>query len=145
MKSVLSIFLLVFSFSSFTAATAKTTTILNFECNARDNLGVHKFDAKGVLSIDDETHAVEGIITLQTEKSDAPGSILVFEELKVSGKHKHFNAGELTANSFDQFELETSDRYIKSLNLLMDFKVEIASQVYSVDNFLYRSNCTTVK
>jgi hypothetical protein len=118
-------------------------SIIKFECKAPEVEGIHKFEAKGILSVD-EYNKVDGILSIQVQKAQAEGSIQLYEEIPVTGTFQHFKAGEFANNSFDQFTLFTREAYIKNLNLLVDLKVEIASQVLSIDNFLYRSNCYTV-
>jgi len=134
MKTFLALLILVLPLSSF-------ANVITFQCKSAEVEGVHKFDALGVVSID-EYNKVEGVISIQTQKAQAEGSLQIFEELKIQGTHQHFESGTVFANSFDQLTLFTNDtHYIKSLNLLLDFKVNIASQIFSVDNFLFRSNC----
>lgn len=119
-------------------------SIITFECKSSERTGVHKFDAKGIVSIDDY-QKVEGVISIQTQKAQAPDSVQVFEEIKISGTRQRFEAGEITTNPFDQLTLFTKQNYIKHLNLLVDFKAESASQIHSVDNFVFRSNCYAVE
>jgi hypothetical protein len=133
MKSLLALILIALPLGSF-------ASIVTFNCKSTEVLGVNKFDAKGIIVIDEE-NIVEGVMSLQVQKAQADGSIQIFEEIKVEGTRQHFEAGKITINAFDQLTLKSSDTYIKTLNLLLDFKVEIASQIFSVDNFLYRSNC----
>lgn len=118
-------------------------SIVTFECKSTETTGVHKFDAKGILAID-EYNKAEGVISIQTQKAQAEGSVQIFEEIKISGTRQRFVAGDITTEPFDQYTLFSKDNYIKNLNLLVDFKAEIASQIFSIDNFLYRSNCYTV-
>lgn len=139
MKTFLAIALL-----SLHLAPQANASIVAFECKSSEITGVHKFDAKGIVSID-EYNKAEGIISIQTQKAQAEGSVQIFEEIKISGTRQHFEAGEITKAPFDQLTLFTKQSYIKNLNLLVDFKVEIASQIFSIDNFLYRSNCYSVE
>lgn len=118
-------------------------SIVTFECKSNETTGVHKFDAKGILAID-EYNKAEGVISIQTQKAQAEGSVQIFEEIKISGTRQRFVAGDVTSDPFDQYTLFSKDNYIKNLNLLVDFKADIASQIFSIDNFLYRSNCFTV-
>ena len=136
MKKLIAILVIVLPIGCF-------GSIITFQCKSTEVEGIHKFDAKGIVTVD-EYDKVEGVISLQVQKAQATGSIQVFEELKIEGTHRHYNAGEITANSFEQFNLFTKDSYIKSFNLLVDLKAELASQVFSIDNFLYRSNCFVV-
>ena len=118
-------------------------SVVSFQCKSVEIPSVHKFDANGVVTID-ENNKVEGIISLQVQKAQATESVQVFEEMKVEGTHLHFEAGKLTAEAFDQLNLVTKESYIKTLSLLLDIKVNIASVAFSVDNFIYRSNCSVV-
>lgn len=118
-------------------------SIVTFECKSTETAGVHKFDARGILAID-EYNKAEGVISIQTQKAQAEGSVQIFEEIKISGTRQRFVAGDVTTEPFDQYTLFSKNNYIKNLNLLVDFKAEIASQIFSIDNFLYRSNCYTV-
>src|SRR5438094_942798 len=135
MKKLFAILILALPLGSFASS-----SLVTFQCKSAEVDGVHKFDAKGVVSID-EYSKVDGYVSIQVQKAQAPDSVQVFEEIKVSGTRQHFNPGELVPNEFDQLTLFTNESYIKSMNLLLNFKVEIASQVFTVDNFLYRSNC----
>lgn len=120
-------------------------SVVAFQCKSTELPGVHKFDAKGLVTID-ENNNVEGLISLQTEKAQAPASVQVFEEIKVKGTRVHFEAGKISVNEFDQLILSTNETYIKSVNLLLDFKgLAEASKVLSIDNFMYRSNCSVVE
>lgn len=123
---------------------AINASIVTFECKSTEVSGIHKFDARGILAID-EYNKAEGVISIQTQKAQAEGSVQIFEEIKITGSRQHFPAGDITPNAFDQFTLFSKDNYIKNLNLLVDFKVEIASQIFSIDNFVYRSNCVAVE
>jgi hypothetical protein len=139
MKKLLAILILSLPLGSFAAS----STIVSFQCKSTEVEGIHKFDAKGVVSID-EYNKVDGYISVQVQKAQAPDSVQVFEEIKINGTRQHFNPGELVPTEFDQLTLFTNETYIKSLNLLLNFKVENASQVFTIDNFLYRSNCYLV-
>ena len=133
MKKLLAFILIVLPLGSF-------ASILTFNCKSKEVPGIHKFDATGIISVD-EYNKVEGVISLQVEKAQAPGSIQIFEEIKIEGSLVHFDAGKYTSNAFDQLTLTSKDSYIKTFNILLDFDVINASQVFSVDNFLFRSNC----
>lgn len=139
MKKLFAILIFALPLAGF----ASVSNIVSFQCKSAEVDGVHKFDAKGVVSID-EYNKVDGYISIQVQKAQAPDSVQVFEEIKVNGTRQHFNPGELVPNEFDQLTLFTNESYIKSMNLLLNFKVEIASQVFTIDNFLYRSNCYVV-
>ncbi|MFA6238515.1 MAG: hypothetical protein WC635_14370 [Bacteriovorax sp.] len=127
----------------FSLSFALSASIITFECKSPEVAGVHKFDARGIVSVD-EYNVVDGVVSLQVQKAQAEGSAQVFEEIKVNGTRQHFEAGQMSSNAFEQLTLTTKESYIKTLNLMIDFKVEISSQVSSVDNFLYRSNCYVV-
>lgn len=136
MKKLLAVLILSLPLGSF-------ASIITFQCKSAEVEGVHKFDAKGVVTVD-EYNKAEGVISIQVQKAQAPDSVQVFEEIKINGTRAHFEAGDMFPNAFDQLTLFTNESYVKSLNLLLDFKVEVASQVFTVDNFLYRSNCFIV-
>lgn len=114
--------------------------IINFKCTSQDIPGIHKFNANGVVTVDD-LEEVEGIVTVMAEKSDTTQSTQTFEDIKVKGIIRHFNQGELTNHTFDQLLLKTQSSYLKSLNLLLDFDEKVSSHILSVDNFFYRANC----
>ena len=114
--------------------------IFKINCVSSDIPGFHKFIASGVVIVDDY-NKVEGVFSIQTQKAEAEGSVQVFEEVRVRGSRQHFLAGEYTSGPYDQFSLVPTNNYIKYLNLLVDIKTESSSQVFSVDNFLFRSNC----
>ncbi len=119
-------------------------SVVAFQCKSSEAAGIHKFEARGLVTID-ENDSVEGVISIQTQKADTPASAQIFEEIKVNGNRVHFNAGTVASNSIDQLILNTNETYIKSMNLLLDLKVENASKVFSIDNFMYRSNCSVVE
>lgn len=133
MKKLLLALSLVLSTSAF----AET---ISFACSSVVLPDVHKFDAHGVVIVDDFRN-VEGIITVATEKADAAHSTQTFDDTHVTGYIRHFNAGEVTTNAFDQLVLKTDTTYLKRLNLLLGIDEKIASRVLSIDNFSYRSNC----
>lgn len=137
MKKLLAVLILSLPLGSF-------ASIITFQCKSSEIDGVHKFDAKGVVAVD-EYNKVEGVVSLQVQKAQAPDSVQVFEEMKVTGTLQHFEAGDLVPHEFDQLTLFTKQSYVKSLNLLLGFRVESASQLFSVDNFLFRSNCYPVE
>ncbi|AUN98296.1 hypothetical protein DOM21_09715 [Bacteriovorax stolpii] len=116
---------------------------ISFRCKSADIQGVHKFDASGVVTVDD-FNRVEGIANIVTEKAGATQSIQSFEEVRVEGYIRHFNGGEVSKEPFDQLVLKTNEPYLKNLNLLLDFEEKIASRISTIDNFSYRSNCKTV-
>ena len=113
---------------------------ISFVCHSVDVPGIHKFDAHGIVTIDDVNHA-EGLISISTEKAQSTQSVQTFEEVRVNGFLRHFAAGEVISEEFDQLVLTTSEPYIKSLNLLLGFPERLGSKVNSIDNFTYRSNC----
>ena len=133
MKNLLALVLVVLPVCSF-------AELISFHCKSTEVPGIHKFDAAGIVTVD-EYNKVEGVISLQIQKAQAPDSIQIFEEIKVEGSRLHFEDGRILSNSFEQLTLTSKDNYIKSLNLLLDAKVDIASHAFSIDNFLYRSNC----
>jgi hypothetical protein len=114
--------------------------IFRIYCKSSDIPGFHKFEASGVVMVDDY-NKVEGVFSIQTQKAESEGSVQVFEEVRVRGSRQHFLTGEFSNDPYDQFSLVPANNYIKYLNLLVDLKNESSSQVFSVDNFLYRSNC----
>lgn len=139
MKTFLSALLL----SSFVTLPA-LADIITFKCVSVEAAGVHKFDARGAVTVDDFNN-VEGFITVVTQKAQAEQSAQTFDQVKVIGRIRHFNAGEISTNEFEQLILKADNDYIKSLNLLLDFEPKIASRVLTVDNFSYRSNCKIVE
>lgn len=133
MKKLLLVLTLIISSTAF----AET---ISFQCTSVNNPGVHKFDAHGVVTIDDINN-VEGVATIVTEKAGAAHSTQTFDDTHVTGYIRHFKAGEVTTNAFDQLVLKTDATYLRRLNLLLDIDEKIASRVLSIDNFSYRSNC----
>ena len=113
---------------------------MSFQCTSMDLEIFHKFDAHGVVSIDDAQN-VEGVANVITQKAGAVESSQTFDDIHITGKIRHFKAGEFTRYAFDQLILETDSDYLKSLNLLLDVSEQVASHALSVDNFNYRSNC----
>ncbi len=137
MKTILAITLLIISNFSF----AET---VNFQCKAMTIPGVNVFSAKGMVSVDELSKA-SGVINILVQKIDEEESAQVFEQIKIEGLIKHFNPGDVSVSGFDQLVLTTDHSYLKSLNLLLDEGSEYSSQVLSIDNFLYRSNCEIIK
>lgn len=123
---------------------SNASTLIAFGCKSNDTVGVHRFDAKGIVSIDDY-NKVEGVLSIQSQKAQADDSVQIFEEVKVSGTRQHFEGGKLSTKQFDQLILFPKDTYIKLLNLLVDFEVTNSSQLFSVDNFVYRADCYQVQ
>ena len=133
MKTLLLALTLVIS----SAATAET---IGFQCTSVVHPGVHKFEAHGVVTVDDLNN-VEGVATIVTEKAGAVHSTQTFDDTHITGYIRHFRAGEVTTNAFAQLVLKTDTAYLRRLNLLLDIDEKIASRVLSIDNFSYRSNC----
>lgn len=133
MKKLLLSLTLVLSTSAF----AET---IGFSCISEVSPGVHKFDAHGVVTVDDNNN-VEGIATIVTEKAGATHSAQTFDDTHVTGYIRHFRAGEVTTKAFDQLVLKTDATYLRRLNLLLGIDEKIASRALSIDNFSYRSNC----
>ena len=130
---------LLVSLSLALSASAFAETI-SFTCSSVVSPGVHKFDAHGVVTIDDNNN-VEGIATIVTEKAGAIHSAQSFDDTRITGYFRHFKAGEVTSKAFDQLVLKTDATYLRSLNLLLGIDEQIASRALSIDNFSYRSNC----
>ncbi len=118
--------------------------VITFKCVSVEVAGVHKFDARGAVTVDD-FNKVDGVMTVITQKAQAEQSAQTYEEVRVSGHLRHFNAGEITIEEFEQLILKADNDYIKSLNLLLNFEPKIASRVLTIDNFSYRSNCKIVE
>jgi hypothetical protein len=114
--------------------------LIHFQCISSDVAGIHKFEANGVIVVDDFSQ-VEGIASIITEKADSAQSRQSFDDVNISGYIRHFSAGEVTKEEFDQVVLKADAPYLKSLNLLLGLKENISSRALSVDNFVFRSNC----
>ena len=132
--------LLVSSFVTFSASAG----VLSFKCVSVEASGVHKFDARGAVTVDD-FNQVEGVMTVVTQKAQAEHSAQTFDQVKVVGRLRHFGAGEISTEEFDQLILKSDNDYIKTLNLLLNFEPKIASRILTIDNFSYRSNCKIVE
>lgn len=120
------------------------SSTISFRCKSANVLGVHKFDASGIVTLDDMNRA-EGFVNVVTEKAGATQSVQSFEEVRVQGYIRHFGAGEVTKEPFDQLVLKTNEPYLKGMNLLLGFEEKIASRISSIDNFIFRSNCKTTE
>ena len=136
MKLFLTLTLLSFSTLCFSET-------LFFQCKAHSIPGVNVFVAKGVVTINALSQA-DGVLDIEVQKINEDESAQIFEQIKITGLVKHFAPGEVTKNSFEQLILTSNHPYIKSLNLLIDEHSALSSQVLSIDNFLYRSNCESV-
>lgn len=136
MNLFLTLTLLMFSTFAFSET-------IYFQCKAKPVPGVNEFNAKGVVTVDGLGHA-DGVIDIQVQKINEVESAQIFEQVKITGLVRHFNPGEVTKGSFEQLILTTDHSYLKSLNLLIDENIALSSQVLSIDNFLYRSNCESV-
>ena len=119
---------------------ASFATTISFKCVSVDIAGIHKFDAHGVVSVDD-LNVAEGVIAIMTEKAQSAQSVQIFEEVRIKGFIRHFEAGQVVKDAFDQLVVTTNEPYLKSLNLLLGFPDKLASKVNSIDNFVFRSNC----
>jgi hypothetical protein len=137
MKNFLILSLLLLPITGFTST-------IDFKCQSVDVLGIHKFDAQGIVHVDDVNN-VEGVISISAEKAQSAQSIQIFEGVRVKGFIRHIEAGEVVATDFDQMVLETSDPYLKSLNLLLGYPDRLASKVFTIDNFSFRSNCKIIE
>lgn len=133
MKNLLISALIFFPITSFSATNS-------FKCQSIDQFGVHKFDAHGVVNLDDVNN-VTGIISATLQKAQSIQSMQNFEDIRVTGFIRHHKAGEIFDEDFDQLVLTTDEPYIKYLNLLLGFKDKPASKIFSIDNFRYRSIC----
>jgi hypothetical protein len=135
MKYTLFSLMLLMPLSSFAG-------VISFKCVSNDLPGIHKFDAHGVVSIDDNKK-VEGLVSLAVEKAQAEHSGQTFDEVRVTGNLRNFSSGENAPTDYIQLALTTESGYIKSMDLLLDYKEESSSNIVSIDNFSYRSNCFT--
>jgi hypothetical protein len=102
--------------------------VISFKCVSEDLPGIHKFDAHGVVAV---------------EKAQAEQSGQTFDEVRITGNVRSFSINENPETDYIQLALSTESGYIKSLNLLLNFKEQSSSNVLSIDNFSYRSNCFT--
>lgn len=114
-----------------------------FECTAPKIEGVHRFEAKGVVFVDDFNN-VDGLITIKTYKSEENNSVLIFEQIKVSGYLVFHPAKDDLNSSFEHLSLNTEVPYLKKINVILGAELPMVSNVLSIDNFMYRSNCTKV-
>jgi hypothetical protein len=119
------------------------TEPLFFECMAPKVDGVHRFEAKGVVFVDDFNN-IDGLITVKTLKSEENNSILIFEQVKVTGFLVYHPANDELSSSFEQLSLSTEIPYLKRINIILGAELPMVSNVLSIDNFMYRSNCTRV-
>lgn len=119
---------------------ASFATTISFKCQSVDVAGIHKFDAHGVVSVDD-LNKIEGVISVNVQKAQSAQSVQIFEEVRIAGFIRHFEAGQVVKDAFDQLVVETNEPYLRTLNLLLGFPDKLASKVNSIDNFVYRSNC----
>lgn len=117
---------------------------ISFKCQSIDVHGIHKFDGEGIVSVDDLNN-VEGVISLHAEKAQSAQSVQTFEEVRVKGFIRHVEAGVVVATEFDQMVLTTNEPYLKSINLLLGYPDRLASKVFSIDNFSFRSNCKIIE
>lgn len=130
---------LVSSLMSFLSVSA-FARVMPFQCHSEDQPGIHRFDAHGIVTIDDN-NKVQGLISLVTQKAQADQSIQTFDEIRVHGNLKNFSGGDMSTDDLVQLSLESDVPYIKSLDLLLNFEEKNASVAFSIDNFSYRSNC----
>lgn len=131
-------FLLIATASLFPLMSFAVTT--SFKCQSVDNPGIHRFDAHGVINID-ESNKVQGVISINVQKAQSAQSIQIFEEVRITGFIHHYKKGGVIDDAFDQLVVSTNEPYLKSLNLLLGLPNRQASKVHSIDNFNYRSNC----
>ena len=133
MKNILLSILIILPIKGFSASTS-------FKCHSVDQLGIHKFDAHGVVNFHDK-NKVTGVISVKLEKAQSAQSVQNYENVAIVGYIRHFKVGDIVEETFDQLVVTTNEPYIKSLNLLLGFHDKSTSKVFSIDNFLYRSNC----
>lgn len=135
---------LLLTLTLLTISTIAFSETIYFQCKAKPVPGINEFIAKGVVTMD-ELQRAEGVIDIQVQKINEEESAQIFEQIKVTGLVRYFSPGEVTKNGFEQLILTTEHSYLKSLNLLIDENTALSSQVLSIDNFLYRSNCESIK
>lgn len=133
-------FFIVFAFMSTTSLFANT---IKFECKLKDIDGVHKFDARGVVVVNDNNE-LTGTISMETKKALENQSIQVFEQMPITGILKNFEPGSITTKGFNQLALKVENSYIKNIYINLDIGIALASYASTIDNFLYRSNCYNV-
>ena len=138
MMKKMSILLLVLNSSLLFSET------IRFECKLKDVPGVHKFEAKGLVVVNDHNE-LNGIISIETKKSQEEQSIQIFDQLNVSGVYKYYGPGSVTVDGFSQLALKIENTYIKNIFINLDVSIPMASYANSVDYFLYRSDCKTIK
>lgn len=136
MKKLLIVGLVVLSTSAF-------SNEVKFKCVSVDYPGVHKFDATGIVNVDDNNN-VEGLVSISTQKAQSTQSVQTFEQVKVEGQIRHYVAGEFSKEAFDHLTLTSNEPYLKHMNLLLNFTTKISSRVLSIDNFSYRADCKIV-
>jgi hypothetical protein len=118
--------------------------VVSFKCTSTNAPDIHKFDANGVFSVD-ANNVVEGFANIKVQKAEVDQSIQTFDELKLKGYLRRFDAGDISKDDFIQLVLTSDNVYIKSLNLLLNLEEENNSSiVLSIDNFSFRSNCKII-
>ncbi|MBP9682994.1 MAG: hypothetical protein KBD76_16455 [Bacteriovorax sp.] len=131
MKNVIALVILVLA----TLPINGFSTVIAFQCKSTELDGIHIFEANGVASID-EYNKVEGVLFLQIQKAQAKDSVQIFEEMKIEGTYQPLS------QDVEQLTLFTNLPYIKSMNLILNSNKSMISQVFTIDNFLFRSHCS---
>jgi hypothetical protein len=129
---------------SFLFAQSVMAEVIFFECKPPEVEGVHVFEAKGVAVVDD-FNQIDGLITVKTSKASEDSSIQIFDQTKISGYLRHFQSGKISKDPFDQLILKTENAYLKNVNIIIGAELPLVSNILSVDNFMFRSNCYRVQ
>ncbi len=118
-------------------------TVYSVNCQLPENEFVHRFQAIGFVSVDPENQ-VKGVFSFQMIKGDEIRSVVQLNDLNVEGTFEKYEATDSQPDGFKILSLVVDHPYIKSVTLIFK-NSDLASQIISIDNFSYRSNCKLVK
>lgn len=110
----------------------------SFSCLMPEDQAVHRFLAMGYVGVSKDGDVL-GSISIQMIKGNEIRSVIQFSDVSASGLLETFEETE-NSKAFQVLTLSTSIPYIRSINII--FKDSpLASNILSIDNFNYRSDC----
>ncbi len=146
MKKFYNVFL-VFILSSFfiplSAQQDFNDTVYSINCQLPEDEFVHRFQSIGYISVDKDG-VVKGVFSFQMIKGDEIRSVIQLNDLNAEGTLESYGPTDSQPEGFKILNLIVDHPYVRSVNLIFK-NSDLASQVTSIDNFSYRSNCKLIQ
>jgi hypothetical protein len=118
-------------------------TVYSISCQLPENEFVHRFQSIGYISVDKDG-VVKGVFSFQMIKGDEIRSVIQLNDLNAEGTLESYGPTDSQPEGFKILTLLVDHPYLKSVNLIFK-NSDLASQVTSIDNFSYRSNCKLIQ